>query len=96
MSAKRSPIAGMGVGIAKPPADRPERFLVEEFHRGRREDHTQGKFVPAAMNLSPRPRLRTKPMSAEPLPKTGGRQRQRSPSTYLLNRTNVKRKPSAR
>ncbi|HEX9046516.1 MAG TPA: hypothetical protein VF988_05770 [Verrucomicrobiae bacterium] len=86
----------MGVGTAKPPADRPERFLVEEFHRGRREEHTQGKFVPTAMNLALQPRVRTKPMPAEPLPATGSRPRRRSPSTYLLNRTNVNRKPSAR
>src|SRR5439155_1258400 len=39
-------------GTAKPPADRPERFLTEEFHIGRREDHTQNRFVPVAMNRS--------------------------------------------
>jgi hypothetical protein len=83
-------------GTVKPPTDRPERFLTEEYHVGRREDHTQKKYVPEAMNLS----LVTTSRWAEPEPrpqrKGSGRSRRRSPSTLRLNNSNVKRKSRAR
>ena len=83
-------------GEAKPPTDRPRRFLTEEYHIGRREDHTQKRFVPAAMDLS----LVTTSRWADPMPrpsaKGGGRSRRRSPSTLRLNNSNIKRKPRAR
>ena len=80
----------------KPPTDRPRRFLTEEYHIGRREDHTQKRFVPQAMNLT----LVTTSRWTEPLPrpaaKGGGRTARRSPSTLRLNNSNVKRKSRAR
>jgi len=83
-------------GEAKPPTDRPRRFLTEEFHIGRRENHTQKQFVPAAITLS----LVTTSRWTEPLPrptrKGGGRIHRRSPSTLRLNNSNVKRKARAR
>jgi len=83
-------------GTAKSPTGRPERFLTEEFHIGRREDHTQKRFVPEAMNLT----LVTTSRWTDPVPrpkrKGGGRQRRRSPSTWQLNNSNVKRKSRAR
>ena len=82
--------------IARPPTARRERFLTEEFHVGRREDHTQKRFVPEAMDLT----LVTTSRWADPLPqpkrKGGGRSRRRSPSTLQLNKSNPKRKSRAR
>src|SRR5882757_8472739 len=97
MAAKITPLPGKRRGRdIKPPADQPERFLTEEFHVGRREDHTQKIFVPEAMNRL----LVTTNRWAEPIPrpqrKSGGRVRRRSPSTLHLNRSNVKRKSKAR
>lgn len=83
-------------GPAKPPADRPERSFTEGFHIGRREDHTQNRFVPAAMNLSLVTTSRWAEPKPRPQPKSGGRQRRRSPSTQRLNNSNVKRKSRAR
>src|SRR6185369_1335469 len=89
------PVKRRGVG-AKRPADRPERFLTEEFHIGRREDHTQKRFIPEAMNLT----LVTTSRWTDPVPrpkrKGGGRQPRRSLSTLRLNNSNVKRKSRAR
>jgi hypothetical protein len=76
--------------------DEPERFVVEEIHHGRRENHTQKKFVPMAVKLSLWATSRWKPNAPKPRRKGGGRIRQRSPSTLYLNRSNVKRKSAAR
>lgn len=94
---KRKPIhRERRYGGALPPMDKPERFVVEELHRGRRENHTQKKFVSRAMNGS---LITTRPWKL-PTPETrrpgGGRTRRRSPSTLHLNRSNAKRKASAR
>jgi hypothetical protein len=81
---------------AGPLTGRLRRFLTEEYHIGRREKHTQRRYVPAAMTLS----LVTTSRWTDPLPrpqrKGGGRLRRRSPSTLQLNNSNVKRKPKAR
>ncbi|HEU6447899.1 MAG TPA: hypothetical protein VFV23_05635 [Verrucomicrobiae bacterium] len=82
-------------GLTKAGTDKPERFGTGELHRGRREDHTQRGFVPAAMEaaLEMVPRKPAKRGSAS---KGAGRNRRRSPSTLLLNNSNVKRKPAGR
>jgi len=62
--------------------------------RGVCENHTQKQFVPAAMYFSLTLSRQLKP--APPKPESqGGRTRQHSPSTLLLNRSNVKRKAAA-
>jgi len=73
----------------------PGRF-VEEISRGRREKHTQKKFAPAAMYFSLSMMKRWKTPAAGPKAKSGGRVRKHSPSTLLLGKSNVKRKPAAR
>lgn len=73
----------------------PERFS-EDITRGRRESHTQKNFVPAAMSFSLAIRNRWKAAASRAQAKGGGRTRKRSPSTRLLNQSNVKRKPAAR
>jgi hypothetical protein len=73
----------------------PERFS-EDITRGRRERHTQKTFIPRAMSFSLAIRNRWKAAASQPKAKGGGRARTRSPSTRLLNKTNVKRKPAAR
>ncbi|MBU6409799.1 MAG: hypothetical protein KGR98_05370 [Verrucomicrobia bacterium] len=79
----------------KPPAHRPKRFLTEEFHRGRREDHTQEQFVSRAMNQRLAAASRWKP-PVPPSHSQPGRLPHRSPSTLRWNIGNVKRKPAAR
>jgi hypothetical protein len=73
----------------------PERFS-EDITRGRRERHTQKTFIPKAMSFSLAIRNRWKAVASRPKVKVGGRARSRSPSTRLMNKTNVKRKPAAR
>ena len=73
----------------------PERFS-EDITRGRRERHTQKEFIPKAMSFELAIRNRWKAAAALPKAKNGGRVRARSPSTRLLNKSNVKRKPAAR
>jgi hypothetical protein len=72
-----------------------ERFRAQEIYRPR-EDRTQKRFVPEAMNLS----LVTTSHWAEKLSrlqsKGGGRIPQRSPSTLRWNNHNVNRKAAAR
>ncbi|HZF02444.1 MAG TPA: hypothetical protein VE344_11200 [Methylomirabilota bacterium] len=97
MAVKMIPIhAARRRGGALPPMDKPERFVVEEIHHGRREDHTQKKFTPKAMNLSLMTTSRWKSSATELQRNVGGRIRRRSPSTLHLNNSNVKRKASSR
>ena len=80
----------------KRPRRQPERS-VDEIYRTGRERHTQKKFVPAAMNFSLETGSRWKAPAARARSGGGtGRVQRRSPSTLQLNRSNVKRKPSAR
>jgi len=87
-------------GLSKSQLDQPERFSTGELHRGRREDHTPKRFVPAAQEAALRQsNLQEGDSCKSPAPKkhfASGRISRRSPSTLLLNRTNVKRKSSAR
>jgi len=79
---------------ASRPWIRPESFL-EDIHRGPRENHTQRKYYPVAMNLSLVTRSRWKP----PLPQPRiflDIAPPRRPGTFALNSSNVKRKPAAR
>ena len=80
----------------KPPADQQERFLAEELHRGRREEHTQRKFAREAMRVAVRPGGGIEPQMREAERRGAGRIHVRSPSTYRFNKSNVKRKPAAR
>lgn len=83
-------------GVKKPPMGQPARFLTEEIHRGRREDHTAEKFVPVAMERSLVAISRWEEPAPKPGRQAGGRVRRRSPSTLRLNNSNVKRRSSAR
>jgi len=74
---------------------RPGHF-TEEMYRCAREEHTQKRFVPRAMDFSLETASRWKPAVPRPESKGGGRAALRSPSTFLWDRSNVKRKPSAR
>ena len=67
---------------------------IEETYRSPRERHTQKQFVPVAMNASLQAPSRWK--SPAPKPRAKSAISERSPSTLRLNRSNVKRKPSAR
>jgi len=93
-------IHASGKTILEPPSNlkrrqlKPERF-IDEVYRSGRERHTQKKFVPAAMNFSLETSSRWKQPLSRPQSKAG-RALWRSPSTLRLNRSNVKRKPSAR
>lgn len=71
-----------------------ERF-IEELYRSPRECHTQKRFVPAAMKGSLQVMSRGK-RAIPRLPPKSGRTARRAPSTLLLNRSNVRRKPAAR
>lgn len=72
---------------------KPERFIEKEYRSGR-ERHTQKRYIPAAVNYSLETRSRWKsPVARARTPESRPR---RSPSTLQLNRSNVKRKPSAR
>lgn len=72
-----------------------EHFLADEVYRTR-EDHTQKKFVPEAMNLSLVTTSRWAEKLSRPQRKGSGRVPRRSPSTLRLNNSNVKRKATAR
>lgn len=76
---------------------KPERF-IEEIYRGARERHTQKKFAPVAMTASLQTISRWKTPRRRPRSKAAatGTAWQYWPSTFQLNRTNVKRKPAAR
>ena len=80
---------------SKSQVDQPERFSSRDLQRGRREDHTQERYVPEAMNLTLTTKERWKPAKPRAGSK-GGRVRRRSPSTLQLNNSNVKRKSKAR
>ncbi|MGH7943214.1 MAG: hypothetical protein ACREFR_19315 [Limisphaerales bacterium] len=71
-----------------------ERFM-EELYRSPRERHTQKQFVPTAMKGSLQVISRGKRAIPRLRPKSG-RTARRVPSTLLLNRGNVRRKPAAR
>lgn len=73
----------------------PEHF-TEHLARSLRESHTQKEFVPKAMGFSLAVKSRWKAAASRAGAKRTGRVRARSPSTRLLNKTNVKRKPAAR
>ncbi|HEV2455215.1 MAG TPA: hypothetical protein VGY98_13205 [Verrucomicrobiae bacterium] len=73
---------------------KPERF-AGDLYRSPREDHTQKHFVPAAMTNSIQTTNRRKSTPSHSQPKAR-QPSQRGASTLLLNRSNVKRKPSAR
>lgn len=77
------------------PGSKPERHIADLYRAGR-EDHTQRKFVPAAMDRSLVSRKRGKSPAARPQPKLAAGRDRRSPSTLRLNRSNVRRKPAAR
>lgn len=68
---------------------------MEDVYRGGREEHTQKKFVPTAMNESLVTTSRWKAPARRPQ-RVDGIQSRRSPSTLELNRSNVKHKPAAR
>jgi|SRR5580658_4384134 hypothetical protein len=78
-----------------PPRIRP-RQSAGQSRRAARENHTQRKFVPAAMYFSLTMRSQWKSPRPEPPLKPGGRARHHRPGTHLLNTSNVKRKPAAR
>jgi len=86
---------GNGAAISSRAGIVPERF-TEEISRGRREEHTQKKFVPVAMNGSLLTKNRRKLAVAKPQPLAGAQGQWPSPSTLQLNRSNVKHKPAAR
>jgi hypothetical protein len=72
----------------------PPGRINDELRRSPRERHTQDQFVPIAVSLSLQTAGRWKSPAPRPGPKsTGGT---RSYSTLQLNRSNVKRKPTAR
>jgi hypothetical protein len=71
-------------------------WFVEKSFRGARENHTQKKYLPLAMEFSLLAASRWKPPRCPPPPSRSSRTRSRSPSTLRLNLSNVKRKPAAR
>jgi hypothetical protein len=73
---------------------KPERF-AGDLYRSPREDHTQKHFVPATItnSLQTTKRRKSTPSRLQPKAREAA---QRGASTLLLNRSNVKRKPSAR
>jgi|GEM_PF-3636170 len=90
------PFPGKYRGVKKPRGDQPDPLSTGELQRGRREDHTQKRYVPEAMNLTLVIAERWKPKKKVSGHKSGGRARRRSPSILRLNSSNVKRKPKAR
>lgn len=82
--------------VIRRPARQPARYLTVEFHQEEREEHTQGKFVPAAMNLSLAGKNRWKRRVPEPRHAAAGRIRLRPPGTLQTNNSNIRRKPAAR
>ncbi|HTV63021.1 MAG TPA: hypothetical protein VMH30_10690 [Verrucomicrobiae bacterium] len=78
------------------PAGQPARYLTVEFHQEEREEHTQGKFVPAAMNLSLAAKDRRKRRAPEAPHRAAGRIRLRAPGTLQTDNSNIRRKPAAR
>lgn len=75
---------------------KPEQFSGE-IYRGARECHTRKRFVARAMNYSFVAGSRGKSPAARPRSKVAvGTAWYYWPGTFLLNRSNVKRKPAAR
>ena len=82
--------------VFKVPLQLPARCLTEEFRQEGREKHTQGKFVPEAMKLSPSGSGRRKVLTAGQRHGAAGRTRRRSPGAPQLDASNTRRKPAAR
>lgn len=78
---------------ASRPWIRPESF-VRDLRRGSRENHTQEKYYPVAMNLSLVTRSRSKPPMPRPQTVVTIAAPCR-PGAFAINRSHVKHKPAA-